>query len=84
MYLGNVTPFEAKGVTVQFTNSDITQTLNRHAYFVTRKCKRMCDCTQVTRLSKTCGVAKYSIDICRDMPEKKNKRYSLACVYTLD
>ena len=42
---GNVTPFEVNRLTVQSTNSDITQTLNRHAHCVRLKCKRMCDRT---------------------------------------
>ena len=45
---GNVTPFEVKGVTLQSTKSDITQTLDRHAYFVRLKCRRMCDRTRAT------------------------------------
>ena len=43
---GNVTPFDVKGVTVQSIKSDITQTLDRHAYFDRLKCRRMCDRTR--------------------------------------
>ena len=52
---GNVTPFEVKGVTVQSTKSDITQKLDRHAYFVRLKCRRMCDPTRVTNNYKLQG-----------------------------
>ena len=46
--LENVTPFDVKGETVQSTKSDITQTIDRHAYFVMLKFRRMCDHTRVT------------------------------------
>ena len=67
---GNVTPFEVKGP--ERGNCSINKfwhNPNRHAYFVRRKCKRMCDTH--TRLSNTYRVAEYSLDPRRGMPGKR-------------
>ena len=67
-----------KGVTVQLTNSHITQTgiftLSGESVedYMTH--------TRVTRLSKTCRMAKYSLDP-QGHAGGKNKRNFLACVH---
>ena len=63
-------PLKSKGVTVQLTNSDITQTLNRHAYFVRQKCKRLMHESQ--GYLKLAGWSNTTW-IRRGMPERKQK-----------